>query len=70
MSYLMRNLSLLCTGGKNENIFAGDFDKFIVMVIRSINGCGEMFDLLKRHGIEYRPSWLDEDGDDLYGKNR
>ena len=64
VSSLMANLSLLATGGRNDDTFEPDFDTFIMMVVRSVNGCGEMLALLREHGIEYRPSWLREDGED------
>lgn len=55
---LMQNLSLLVTGGKNDQTFEPDFDTFFTMVVRSINSCGEMMALLEQNGIEYRPNWM------------
>ena len=63
VSYLMKHLSLLSTGGRNDDIFEPDLDSFFTMVVRSINECGEMLELLERNGIEYRPKWMDEDGE-------
>lgn len=63
---LMQSLSRLVTGGRSDRMFEPDFESFIVMVVRSINSCGEMMSLLEQNGIEYRPKWKkdDEYGDD------
>ena len=61
---LMENLSMLVSGGKNPEIFEPDFDAFMTMVVRSVNSCGEMMDLLERYGIEYRPKWKNEDDEE------
>ena len=55
---------MLVSGGKNPEIFEPDFDAFMTMVVRSVNSCGEMMDLLERHGIEYRPKWKNEDDEE------
>ena len=64
VSYLIKHLSLLSTGGRNEDIFEPDFDTFFTLVVRSINSCGEMMALLEQNGIEYRPKWLDNNDED------
>lgn len=66
MTELMLNLSKLASDGACLNAFGPDFDTFFTMVIRSINSCGEMLDLLHRNGIDYRPKWMndEEDGED------
>ena len=58
---LMRSLSDLATNGRNSKIFDPDFDAFFMMIVRTINSCGEMLELLDKNGIEYRPSWLDDE---------
>lgn len=61
---LMQNLSRLVTDGKNSRTFEPDFDTFFTLVVRSINSCGEMMALLEQNGIEYRPKWLDNNGNE------
>lgn len=60
ISYLMKNLSLLVTGNDDDSIFEPDFNKFFTLVVRTINECGEMLEILKQYGIDYKPKWSDD----------
>jgi hypothetical protein len=31
--------------------------------VHSINECGEMYELLKQHGIDYKSKWLNDNND-------
>lgn len=62
--YLMQNLSSLVTNGKDLDLFETDFNKFISLVVHSINECGEMYELLKQYGIDYKPKWLNDNNND------
>lgn len=61
---LMKRLSLLASGGRKDDIFEYDFDSFFTMVVRSINSCGEMLEMLRELGVDYVPPWADGDGGD------
>lgn len=60
ISYLMKNLSLLVTCNDDDSIFEPDFNKFFTLVVRTINECGEMLEILKQYGIDYKPKWSDD----------
>ena len=63
ISYLTKGLSKLSTGGRSDDMFEPDFDSFFTLMVRAINECGEMLELLEKNGIEYRPKWMNENGE-------